>query len=257
MQVLLGCVSEEAAVQLRLMRETIRDAGLTADSLTCAQQALIFISSARSSLHQLQSDGGVPYLFPECWICLASLGIASVLVQTLNAAAEAPGGGGGGVTGATASRPRAALMASNSTANAQRLSVSERVFGTPDALHDLIPPAVAVPVSQLLETLKASQEQRGVPPEAEGGTGGAAEETARRTGAAQPPTPDVDASQLLSKMHLVVAQVLANAYLVRVSSSLLVLGLVLSPSIPGDSKRCRSQSCGVEFVDANYSELCR
>lgn len=206
------------------MRETTRESGLTSDSLTCAQQALTFLASARAKLHQLQSDGGVPYLFPECWVCLASLGIASVLVQTLNGAAEATGSSIGGVTGPQVARPSRlpSGLTGDSSAQTQRLSTSERIFGTPDALHALLPPDVAVPVSQLLDTLKVSQERADDVAESAVATGAGGDATAivedggtARVAPLSPSRlPEVDAPQMLAKMHLVVAQVLSNAYLV-------------------------------------------
>jgi hypothetical protein len=204
------------------MRETTRECGLTNDSITCAQQALAFLASARTKLHQLQSDGGVPYLFPECWICLAALGIATVLVQTLNAAAEASGTSNGGVTGPQGPRTsRVSILAGSSATDSQRLSQTERVFGTPDSLHDLLPPAVAVSVHQLLDTLKASQEReeagtrRVATGTARVSTGVGLDETVRVAPTSPARLPEMDAAQMLAKMHLIVAQVLTSAYLVR------------------------------------------
>ena len=204
------------------MRETTRESGLTSDSLTCAQQALTFLASARAKLHQLQSDGGVPYLFPEVWVCLASLGIADVLVQTLDAAAEATGAHGG-VTGhsvgGSALRAKTTSMLGDKSSETQRLSASELMYGTPDTLHALLPPAVAVSVTQLLETLSASQERDAAEVAASAGAttrgAGLQEGTGRVPPVSPSRLPELDAAQMLSKMHLVVAQVLSNAYLVR------------------------------------------
>lgn len=212
-----------AVVQLKLMLATVRESGLSGDTLSCAQQALIFLSTARAKLHALQREGGVPYLFPECWICLAALGIAAVLSDTLCAAAAvaaatseaaseaaAAAATTGSGSGSEAAAAAAAMDLAAALAEDGALPVrgggkaADGAVSAAAALQEVMPFAVSVP--KLIAAFKDGEAM--------------ARPAAAVVSGAQDVAPQPNAAEqrmIVKKMQLTLAQVLASAYMVRVA----------------------------------------
>lgn len=209
-------------MQLKLMLSTVRESGLSGDALACAQQSLVFLGVARSKLHALQRDGGVPYLFPECWVCLAALGIASALSDTLCAAAAvaaaaseaaastaaSAGSDDGKAAAAAAAAARMAMDLAAALAEDGQLPLrgpgktGESGVSAAPALQEVMPFAVSVP--KLISAFKDAER---------GSRAGSAV-----VSAAQDVAPQPNASEqrmIVKKMQLILAQVVSTAYMVR------------------------------------------